>query len=373
MYFQIVDSNSECKKVYTCGELVDLQEGQDLSRTWKHSSHLKCKPGVEYAYILSGGNSLHNFCPGYYREEWQNVSSRMSSMIKSIKTSRCDLDKNCIYDFIPNRFLMSFLAGKQRVIENIFEKSEVPKSLEILNKAHILSEEMNSDLNLYRGKLGKTNYNIFGTKTGRLSNAKASIPILTMKKEDRVYLEPKNDLFVEFDFNAAELRTLLALSGKEQPEQDIHDWNLKHHTGSSLTREEIKKRTFAWLYNPEARDSLLESIYDRHLVKEVYWDGQSVKTPFLRSFGSDDRRALNYIVQSTSSDVCIEQAYKLRDFFRNSKTKVCYLLHDSVILDYDKEDVHKFEEAKSIFSNTRFGKYLVSASIGKNFGEMREV
>ena len=234
-----------------------------------------------------------------------------------------------------------------------------------------MTSEINSNNNLYQGKLRTTNYNIFGTKTGRLSNAKAQIPILTMKKQDRIFLEPQNDLFVEFDYNAAELRTLLALSGKDQPLEDIHDWNLLHTNNKSTTREEIKKRTFAWLYNPGARDSLLEGIYDRDSIKDNYWDGKRVKTPYFRVFESDDRRALNYIVQSTSSDVCIEQAYKLRNFFKNCKTKVCYLMHDSVIIDYDKKDIDKFAAAKEMFSNTRFGKYLVNASIGKNFGQMR--
>ena len=64
---------------------------------------------------------------------------------------------------------------------------------------------------------------------------------------------------------------------------------------------------------------------------------------------------------------------RLEVFFKKSKTKVCYLLHDSVILDFDKNDVDKFLKAKSIFENTRFGKYVVNASIGKDFGSMRRV
>ena len=71
--------------------------------------------------------------------------------------------------------------------------------------------------------------------------------------------------------------------------------------------------------------------------------------------------------------MCIEQAYKLREFFKGSRTKICYLLHDSVILDFAKEDVGKFMEAKRIFGETRFGNYVVNSSIGKNFGEMKEV
>ena len=95
-------------------------------------------------------------------------------------------------------------------------------------------------------------YNIFGTKTGRLSTKKGSFPILTMDKRYRSSVKPNNDWFVELDYNAAELRVLLALAGKEQPDEDIHDWNVKNVYRNLLTRDEAKTRIFAWLYNPSS-------------------------------------------------------------------------------------------------------------------------
>lgn len=372
MYFQIVDNSQKCKKAYNGSSLVDYEDCTGLIKTWKHSSHLSDRQDVEYAYIYANGD-MHSVCPGYMAEQWQNISTRVSSVVKSIHNAQCDIENSCIYDYIPDSILQKYLKSRHAIIQHTFESVSQPPHYEILKKAHILTEEMNSSRNLYKGKRSSTNYNIFSTRTGRLSNAKSSIPILTMKKEDRAHLTPTNDLFVEFDFNAAELRTLLALSNREQPLEDIHDWNLSHVATKSTTREEVKKRTFAWLYNPKASDSLLEGIYSRDQVKDVYYKSGSVKTPFFRNIQTDDRRALNYIVQSTSSDVCVEQSYKLREFFRDSRTKICYLLHDSVILDFAKEDADRFLDAKSIFGRTRFGQYRVNASIGKNFGEMREV
>lgn len=368
MYFQIIDNNSKCKKVYASGDLCDYYGQSTMSKTWKHSVHLIDREDVDYAYLYVDGdiNKVGS-------TSWLEASSRVSAIMKTVSFAKCDLDNSCIYDYIPDDLLVAFLSAKEQIIKKIFESIDKPSHYDILKKAHILTEEMNSRLNLFNDELKRTNYNVFGTKTGRLSNAQSGIPILTLKKEDRASLKPRNDLFVELDFNAAELRTLLALGDKEQPEQDIHDWNMQQFNKEGMTREEVKKRTFAWLYNPEASDSLLESLYDRHAIKDKYKTATGLRTPFFREIETEDRKVLNYLVQSTSSDVCIEQCFKLREFFKECKTKISYLLHDSVILDYSKEDRDKLIEAKNIFSNTRFGKYRVNASIGKDFGNMKRI
>lgn len=370
MYFQIIDNNKKCLKVFASNDFMDFTNDSRFEKTWKYSEHLADREDVEYAYLYSSDGEFESVCPIFILDSWKRTSGKISAIMKSVMTSQCNLRDHCIYDFIPPSILSDFLKDKENIVRHVFTSVDKPAHYEILKKAHILTEEMNSNSNLYNGELKNTNYNIFGTRTGRLSNKKSGIPILTMKREERSALEPSNDLFVEFDFNAAELRTLLSLSGNEQPDIDIHEWS---RSQTDLSREEMKKRTFAWLYNPEARDPLLERFYDRILVKDKYRTENGVRTPFLRNIETDDRRALNYIVQSTSSDVCIEQAYRLREFFKGSRTKICYLLHDSVILDFAKEDVAKFSEARRIFGNTRFGKYIVNSSIGKNFGEMKEV
>ena len=369
MYFQIVDSNEKCLKVYSKGDFYDYSKRFDLTKTWRHSPHLSDHENVDYAYLYSDG-TIESVCPIFVKDSWERTSAKISSFMKTIVATNSDLKDHCIYDYIPENFLLDFLKDKEAITKYVFENLSKPFHYDILKKAHILTEEMNARSNFYDGRESNTNYSIFGTRTGRLSNRKSGIPILTMTKEDRKLLKPKNDLFVEFDFNAAELRTLLALSGAPQPEIDIHEWT---RSQTDLSREETKKRTFAWLYNPTARDSMLEGLYSRDYVKDRYSTENGIHTPFLRKIETDERRSLNYIVQSTSSDVCIEQVFKLRKLFQDRRTKICYLLHDSVILDFAKEDKDLFLEAKGLFSETRFGKYLVNSSIGKTFGEMKKI
>jgi hypothetical protein len=64
-------------------------------------------------------------------------------------------------------------------------------------------------------------------------------------------VKPHNDWFVSLDYNGAEVRTLLQLSGHQQPEVDIHEWNIKNLFDGEVDRDTAKTLFFGWLYNPE--------------------------------------------------------------------------------------------------------------------------
>jgi len=186
-------------------------------------------------------------------------------------------------------------------------------------------------------------------------------------------LSPTNDCFVELDFNAAELRTLLALSGVEQPTEDIHSWNVEHLYGGKLSREESKKRIFAWLYNPASKDRASASAYKRDHVVRQYFDGSQVTTAFDRTMPCDNHHALNYIIQSTTSDLFLRQMIKVDKALQGKKSFVSFSVHDSLVLDVDKEDRGMIEDLHGIFSETELGKFKTNLKIGKNFGTMRNM
>mgnify|MGYP007000094991 len=51
-------------------------------------------------------------------------------------------------------------------------------------------------------------YDIFGTVTGRMTTKRGSFPALNLKRELKKHVRPNNDVFLELDFNAAEIRTM---------------------------------------------------------------------------------------------------------------------------------------------------------------------
>ena len=61
------------------------------------------------------------------------------------------------------------------------------------------------------------------------------------------------------------------------------------------------------------------------------------------------------------------------EFFKGSRTKVCYLLHDSVILDFAKEDKNLLIPMLRTFEETRLGYYKANVKMGKDFGNMRDI
>jgi len=392
MIFQALDDKGQCIGVFADGELSYNSIPDGLSRTWDYSAFLRGME-IEYAKLYCGGKELGEACPEHLSDEWEERSAKLKAFLTSFRESKVSLQENCFFDLVPQRFLVDFCGIKNKITEYVLENYEKPKNYDFLRQVSgILSEikqnELNIDLNALKSrnhefkvrqfikKVQKSNnfidLDLFGTKTGRLSSKKRSFPILTMDREYRSILKPKNDCFVELDFNAAELRTLLALSGLEQPQEDLHEWNIKNVFRGMGTRDEAKKRVFAWLYNPEAKDYLLEQTYDRESVVRKYFTGEQVTTFFDRAIPCDGRHALNYTIQSTTSDLLLRQAIKLDSMLEGKTSFVAFPMHDSLVIDLSLGDKEMISEMVKVFRDTDLGIYGANISIGRNFGEMKK-
>lgn len=394
MYFQSIDDKNECIGIYSGTECkFDNIDFSSLTRTWKPTQNLLDYDHIEYGFLYSAGKTISEICPEYMRHDWEEVSNRMGAFMRSLSTARVDLNKNCFFDLVPLKDISRFLEMKNRITEHVFKNYKKPNSYDhLLSVSKLIEEIKYSPVNVdmtsirsesYKQKVMKfmkslnrtkmnVSYNIFGTKTGRLTVNKGFFPILTLDKELRKYIVPENDLFVEIDMNGAEIRTLISLLGLEQPDVDIHEWNAKN-VYNDTSRDEAKKRFFAWLYNPASKDTASSNTFDRDVIKSKFWDGNKVTTPFSREIESDEYHCVNYTLQSTSNDVCLEQATKVHNLLSGMKSRVAFLMHDSIVLDFSANEKHKLLEIINTFSDTRFGKYGINVSIGKNFGDLKEL
>jgi len=393
MHFQILDDKEQCLGVYADGRIEKDYSNVPLTHTWGYSPSLYGQD-IQYAQIYCNGMTLDEACPEDLKADWLRVSSKLRAFLRSFAAAKISLDEHCFYDLVPERFLLEFYEVKNQITQSVFRRFSKPANYNLLRDVTAMTHEvglqrLNINREALRGDLAshqarafwkkapqiqpRVRYNAFGTKTGRLTTHKNSFPILTLNKNFRKVLTPQNDWFVEIDYNAAELRTLLALSGQAQPTEDIHDWNKENVYRGIPTREEAKKRIFAWLYNPSSNDYLSDRAYDRDGVLKKYYDGEKVTTVFDREIPADKHHALNYIVQSTSSDIFLERAVEVWKFLKDKKSSISLLIHDSLLLDISDDEKFVLPEILNIFSDTPFGKYLVGVKAGRNFGDMKEL
>ncbi len=393
MYFQTIDDKKECVGVYKEGRLFFEQTPDNLLRTWRYSGTLDYL-NTEFAWLYCGGKTLTQACPPELQEELGAATAKMRAYKKSFELAKIDLYEHCFFDLVPHDFIVRFMEVKNQITKHVFESYERPENYDHLVRTHALLHKIKyqtlhlnnegcreifvkSALRTAAKKILQKHrhidYNLFGTVTGRLTTKTESLPILTMRKELRRLIKPTNDWFLSLDYNGAEVRTLLALSGQPQPTPDIHSWNLEHVLQrADIPREEAKTIFFAWLYNPESK-VINTKYYDREKVLDKWYEDGYINTPMHRKILVDERRAFNYLIQSTTADLVLEQACKIDDFLAEKKSFISHIVHDEIVIDLDNEERHLVPDIKDIFAQNRLGTYRVNLNAGPNYLDLNEL
>ena len=387
MLFQAIDDKSECIGIYADGKLhfEDFPDG--LTRTWRYTGSQGTE--VEYAWIYADGSDPKTVCPDEYAQELAATERKLRAYRKTFKIAKVDLNDHCIFDLVPHDFLKRFCEVKNRITEHVFETCAKPANYQHLcdvekllhkiryNKLNLSTIDcrhlMLSTLDRKKAQdLVKSyryiDYNLFGTVTGRLTTRPGSFPILTLKKEFRKLLRPHNDLFVALDYNGSEVRAILGLAGQDQPDYDIHDWNVRNVFANALTRAEAKVEFFGWLYTSLEHPELGE-IYDKAKVLDEWYNGEYITTPYQRKISVDDFRALNYLIQSTTADRVLSKAVIIDKMLEDRKSFVSHILHDEIVVDFSDEDRDIIMDVKAVFEDG----YLATMKAGKNYFELSEL
>lgn len=369
---QALNIENNCVGIFTEGQIYFEGFSQVLRESnfaWKHSPILQEDAKYTYLSLYLRSESLEGYSsdPIYMK----SVAEAIESQKKAALTAKIDLASLCFYDLLPDHLLNRWLTLRESAMKGISKEIDRPSDYDILHKIHVLTSEIaNQDIEV-SGNVERVMYDMFSSATGRLATKKGSFPVLNLHKNERSNIKPKNDLYLELDLNGAEIRTLLAFSGVEQPKEDIHSWNTKQ-IEPWISREQAKEQFFAWLYNPKSEHEVYDRIYNKKAYLE-HFVNDSIQTPFGRRLSVDERRALNYLLQSTTSDIVLSNAYDIMKLLRGKRSFIAFTMHDSVVLDFAREDSCLVEEIKNIFETNLFGRFLSNVSIGKNFGEMRKV
>ena len=210
---QTLDFKSNCKGLYYNGTFVfdQLQEVIDQhSLAWKHSPLLDDE-NFQYLYLFLRGEDISAFTKD--PEIYALYRKKMEAHQRAAITAKVDLSGECFFDLVPESHLKKWFEIRSSALQRISTIFSKQNDYDILHKIHVLVTNIAQQNLTFGTKTGKVLYNIFGSATGRLTTTRASVPILTLKKEQRSLLRPQNDAFVELDLNAAEVRMLMALNG----------------------------------------------------------------------------------------------------------------------------------------------------------------
>jgi len=394
LIFQTLDDKDECVGIYAEGKLSFDELPDGLTACWAPVPYLE-DHNIEYASLYCEGKTPDQICPDNLRDDWDECNEKMKAFYRSFMLGRVNLDENCFFDLIPVRFLARYCEMRTKITKYALESYEKPKNYDYLLKmtkllTKIGHNQLKIDLSglnsmMHRAKTRNfrekaqnlpryVRYNLFGTKTGRLTTKRSSFPIMTMNKEFRSVVKPTNSHFLELDFNAAEIRTLLALAGAKQPLEDIHAWNLAQGMGEGVkTREDAKKAFFSWLYDEKKKNEKLEQIYKRSDVINDHFKGGQVTTPFGNTMPADRHHSLSYLIQGTTAEMVLRQAIKIDEFLKEYKSFISFTVHDSIIVDISKDEINLVPKLIEMFADTELGLFRVNASFGADFGNLREV
>ena len=392
MVFQIMDDKRDCLGVYANGKFIYERIPQNISGTWGYSEYLE-DHHVDYGVLWAQGRTISDICPEQLVARWLSAEKKIKAHFKSFFTTKINLHDVCFYDLVPNNHLEHYFQTKNEICEWIFSNLEKPKHYGLLHDSYITVQKIaQRPLHINLHKLFKhskndmkakslwkwtqnnshytVNYDLFGSVTGRITTRVGSFPIMNLKTELKDILEPKWDCFLELDFNAAEIRTMISLMGQEQPQEDIHEWNIKNIFKEDISRAQAKQKFFAWLYNSENK-TIDSEFYSKETLVDKHYNEGEIQTPFGRRTVCDRFHALNYLLQSASSDNCLDRVNKIERFLTGKKSYVAFTIHDCVIIDLHRNDRHLIPQLKQIFEDTKLGHFVSSCHIGKNYGDMK--
>jgi hypothetical protein len=392
LLFQAIDDKTNCVGIYADGKLHFDNLPVNLTKTWKYAGYLEGHE-IEYANLYCNGRKLEEVCPADLKDNWASAKRRFEAYLKSFSIAKISLNEHCVYDLVPHSFLEDFFEIRNSITKHVLETFDKPKNYDFLNELsrviyEIKYQELKIDFSDIRKLLASTRtrsyaqnlkkydkycrLNMFGTITGRFTNEPGSFPLLTMPKELRAMIYPHNKWFLALDYNGAEIRTMLSLLGKEQPGYDIHDWNVKNLFNNEVSRDEAKKKFFAWLYNPNSNE-IVSDLYDREKILDKYWHNETLTTEYNREMKVDQNKALNYCLQSTCADTISERMIAVSKFLKDKKSRLAFSIHDELVIDLSDDERYMIPELIELFSNNKLGKFLTNVRVGKNLGDLRDL
>ena len=136
-----------------------------------------------YLYLSLKDEDLSAYCRD--PELFLTYKRKMESHQKAALTAKVSLESECFFDLLPQHQLLKWFQIRQQALEALNRVSKKEDDYDILHKIHVLTANIAQQDIQFGTKTGRVLYNIFGSATGRLTTKRGSVPVLTLKKEQR--------------------------------------------------------------------------------------------------------------------------------------------------------------------------------------------
>lgn len=347
-----------------------------------------------------------------FTHKLDSVQKRVEAYKKSFEVLNIQTNKLKLEDCIPDRLLNEFLDSRLQFLIHFNNNIESSKfeyynkyfkkykyALSMLDPTIISREKLGYSMLLNQSvkasikKLSipkdrkdienKIEYDMFGTKTGRLT-VSSGINILTLNKNHRSMFKSKwkNGVVILFDFSGMEIKTAFCLLDMKEMAsiQDLHTKFAKHifDNDSNDCRSVTKQIVLQLFYGSSIEKianstglSLSEVSYAEKKIKEIFpyenlsdkykkysENGLHIKNYFGRPIfieeSDQDYKLINNYTQSSASDVSLQALYAMLQYKQANKLKSgsIFTIHDAIAVDFHPEEFEKhvdgFKEAMEI-------------------------
>ena len=229
------------------------------------------------------------------------------------------------------------------------------------NGIHINKDKFKEHFYDLDSNITYTQYNI-KTRTTRPSNTFKNVNYAALNKENgcRASFIPHNSKFVEIDISAFHPTLVSFLIGYDFPTNDIHSYFASLY---KVDYAKAKELTFKQLYGGvfETYKNLEFFKKTQHYINEM-WEifkeqgfvtvpvsGYKLERENLGLETMNPQKLFNYLLQAyeTSQNVLI--LWDIFSILRGKNTKIVLYTYDSVLIDWDEDEVEELEMVKEVF------------------------
>lgn len=356
---------------------LDVREGVVYLSMYFERAFLT-REDIIYLPCLIRSYSYHMYIKDYPNyTNFKILHEKFKAQLRALQA--CKFPPANYMDFLNTEIIEEFYSEYKQVCLYLYDKHKDVPDYEHLAKAFVVSEYIQGNYLIYDNSLVKVSFNPF-TDYGRYGLNANSFNILSLARDKRHKLvAPKDFEFFEFDFNAFEVRVLLAILKINQPKGDLYEV-LHNMSDDFRQRDQFKQFLIASLYSKnEHKTVLFKFLTSRNFYQKYPLVNNTVTNIFGKTMDSDEYHLLSRVLQSTAAYILYQQLYELIVYLKVNglKSKLSFCIHDSVCLTVHKDEGHLVKEMADIIAHVKIDKldyasvFQMKTKRGENYGEMK--